>query len=236
MINYTTFKHPTDEKTITFYTPTEFCEWRINGMLTKEPITIEWINSFNPTDIFWDIGANIGVYTMYAAVYKKCQVYAFEPVLLNIGVLTQTVIDNNAYNVKLFPVAVNDKTGISNIAVYNITNGYGGHTVDQHNGNMNQGVYSVTIDDLVKQGLPIPTHLKIDVDGIEHLIIQGGLNTIPKIKTILIEVDLLDQKHIEMVGLIQSLGFIYSELQVEQAKRFSKSNQQLYAEHLFYKP
>ena len=37
MINYTTFKHPTDEKTITFYTPTEFCEWRINGMLTKEP-------------------------------------------------------------------------------------------------------------------------------------------------------------------------------------------------------
>ena len=36
-------------------------------MLTKEPDTINWIDNFNQNDTFFDIGANVGVFTCYAA-------------------------------------------------------------------------------------------------------------------------------------------------------------------------
>lgn len=235
MSNYTIFNHPNNAETINFYTPNDFCEWRIDGLLTKEPITIEWINNFKPTDVFWDIGANIGVYTMYAAKYQKCQVHSFEPVLFNIGVLAETVKINNLKNITLYPVAINNRTGISEIAVYNTDNGYGGHTVDKNNGNMNQGVYSITIDELILQGIPVPNHIKIDVDGIEPLIINGAKNTLPKIDTLLVEVDLRDYTHIEMIKTIEDLGFKYDKDQVEKAMRPINSKNYGYAEHLFYK-
>ena len=54
-------------------------EYRVNTFLTKEPETINWINTFKEKDIFWDIGANIGLYSIYASVISKCKVFSFEP-------------------------------------------------------------------------------------------------------------------------------------------------------------
>ena len=52
---------------------------RMDRMLSKEPETINWINSFNHDSIFFDIGANIGIYTLYSAISINNSVYAFEP-------------------------------------------------------------------------------------------------------------------------------------------------------------
>ena len=40
----------------------QLTSWRVNTFFTKEPETLEWIDSFNAKDktIFWDIGANVG--------------------------------------------------------------------------------------------------------------------------------------------------------------------------------
>ena len=53
---------------------------------TKEPETLKWINRFEKEDTLLDIGANIGVYSIYAAL-KKIKVIAIEPDSLNYALL-----------------------------------------------------------------------------------------------------------------------------------------------------
>jgi len=45
----------------------ETTEFRVRTLFTKEPETIAWIDSFKTGEVFWDIGANIGLYGIYAA-------------------------------------------------------------------------------------------------------------------------------------------------------------------------
>src|SRR5262245_565967 len=50
---------------------------RARSVLTKQPATIEWIDRFHPNSVFWDVGANVGVYTLYAAMRADTKVVAF---------------------------------------------------------------------------------------------------------------------------------------------------------------
>ena len=73
---------------LVFDTPSPLAQWRGRTHLTKEPETIAWIDGFNEGDVFYDIGANIGVYSLYAAFKKKTQVFAFEPSPFNFATLS----------------------------------------------------------------------------------------------------------------------------------------------------
>lgn len=92
-------------KGIKFSCPNPTTLWRAQTLLSKEPDTIEWIDSFKEGDILYDVGANVGCYSLYAALKKKCRVYAFEPESLNYGVLNRNIhlngIDDRvqAYNI-----------------------------------------------------------------------------------------------------------------------------------------
>ena len=57
-------------------------------MLTRQPATIAWIDAFEPNSVFWDVGANIGVYTLYAALRRDIRVAAFEPAAVNYFLLS----------------------------------------------------------------------------------------------------------------------------------------------------
>ena len=80
------------------FVPSNLVEWRCNNAEEKEPETIEWIkfNSSNKKLILWDIGANIGLYTLFASKYheNKIQVIAFEPSVLNLSVLARNIYEN----------------------------------------------------------------------------------------------------------------------------------------------
>ena len=54
--------------------PNLLCKWRAQTLSTKEPETLEWIDDFPNYAILWDIGANIGLYSLYAAKKRivKC--------------------------------------------------------------------------------------------------------------------------------------------------------------------
>ena len=72
-------------------------KWRIDTLLTKEPETIEWINNFkdNKELVFWDIGANIGLYSIYAALrYKDIKIISFEPSTNNLRILSRNISIN----------------------------------------------------------------------------------------------------------------------------------------------
>ena len=59
--------------------------------LSKEPETLNWISSFDPGDNLLDIGANIGIYSPFAAA-RNHKVISLEPDALNYALLNLNII------------------------------------------------------------------------------------------------------------------------------------------------
>ena len=80
---------------------------------SKEPETLNWIKGFDAGDSLLDIGANIGMYSLYAA-YKGVNVIAIEPDALNYALLNLN-IKLNDYGEKIVPycIAIHDENKFS---------------------------------------------------------------------------------------------------------------------------
>ena len=83
---------------IKFFVPNKAVDLRIKRFYTKEPGTLEWIDNFeiNNKIIFWDIGSNIGLFSLYSSIkHKEIKVYSFEPSTSNLRVLSRNISINN---------------------------------------------------------------------------------------------------------------------------------------------
>ena len=80
--SFTTLRSSTG--TFKLYTPTDLTRFRATTMFTKEPETIAWLNDLPQSSTFWDIGANVGIFSIYAAKTKLATVIAVEPSNLNL--------------------------------------------------------------------------------------------------------------------------------------------------------
>ena len=49
---------------IIYCTPTLTTKWRADGAYYNEPRTLDWIAGFAAEDVLFDVGANVGMYTM----------------------------------------------------------------------------------------------------------------------------------------------------------------------------
>ena len=209
MADITEFEH--NGKVIKFCTPNDFCEWRVQTLLTKEPLTIRWIETFKPEDIFWDVGANIGVYTMFASVVMGTPTYAFEPHHLNYATLNDTIKLNKVDNiVRAYCMGIGNrmKMGALSQGVEHI--GSSAHTIGaRYTTSFFQGCIINSIDKLVRIGLPAPTKLKIDIDGLEPLVIDGARSTLPKVQSVLIELNVERSDHNNVFKVMESLGFTH---------------------------
>src|SRR3984893_14567348 len=76
---------------IRFYTPSPLLMSRAASVLSKETDTIQWIDGFEDGKVLWDIGANVGVYSLYAAIQRSVSVLAFEPSAANFHVLSRNI-------------------------------------------------------------------------------------------------------------------------------------------------
>ena len=94
-------------KKIDFFIPNNITSERINTFFSKEPKTLEWIDNFEKKEslIFWDIGANIGLYSIYNAIkHPSSLTISFEPSSSNLRVLTRNIsINNFEKNIKIIP-------------------------------------------------------------------------------------------------------------------------------------
>lgn len=205
---YYRLKH--NKKDILFYVPNGPCLYRAITLKSKEPWTLEWIDSFSDGDVLWDVGANVGVYSIYAAATKNIKVYAFEPEAANYNILNENIRVNKLDSlVQAYCIAVSDKEQFSHLSLSKIETAASGHQFNGQSGAFRQGSLSFSLDYLYRV-LRAPTHLKIDVDGIEPLIINGGLaNTLPNVKSIMIE--LCDQKpgRLSIKDALIDLGFTW---------------------------
>ena len=186
--------------------------WRARTFFTEEPDTIEWLDTLKPEDVLWDIGANVGLYSIYAAKFRKCKVYAFEPESQNYALLIDNMSLNNV-NERLNAtcVALNETEQFGTLTVpfitkggaYNLFGSQDGQTQDTPESvraaevfwtkdRVSQLTFGCSIDELVfRHGFTPPTHIKIDVDGIEYKIINGAKRTLdsPQLKSLLIELN-----------------------------------------------
>ena len=193
------------DKDVIFFVPNHLTNWRVENFFTKEPETIQWINEFKKSDeiIFWDIGSNIGIYSLYAAIkHKNIKVISFEPSTSNLRVLSRNIFLNNLNDkISIFNNPLTNKTNeILSMKETNFVEGGAFNTFGEEinfegkkiNPKMEYKLYGTSINYILdKNILKIPDYIKIDVDGIEHLILDGGrtyLNNI-KIKEILIEIN-----------------------------------------------
>lgn len=183
-----------------FFCPNTLAEWRTNTLLTKEPDTIAWITSFVETDVLWDIGANVGVYSLFAAL-KGHNVLAFEPAPGNYYLLNKN-IELNHLDEKLsaYCIAFHDTSKLDRFFMQNTELGCAlnsfGEPVDWQGKpfapSLKQAMIGFSLDDFIESFRPpFPNHIKLDVDGNEGKIIQGAKRTLsdPRLKSILVELD-----------------------------------------------
>jgi FkbM family methyltransferase len=177
---------------------------RVDRMFNKEPETIAWIKSMHQSSVFYDVGANIGLYTIYAAVKRQCNTYSFEPHAANFKSVIENIEANKLTNSHAYPVAINKDFGLSSMAVKNLYSGVADNIVDSLS-EIYHGVVSISLDDVVgKNILPQPDYIKVDVDGFERNVFEGSQRVFKNAKSILIEID---QKDIQLVDDIKNLGF-----------------------------
>ena len=86
-------------------------EKRYTTLFSKEPDTIDWINSFEQNSIFYDIGANVGIYSVYASIlHKNIDTIAFEPSVFNLEILSKNIYINNLYDrISIYPISLDIK-------------------------------------------------------------------------------------------------------------------------------
>jgi len=191
---------------------------RMDRLLTKEPETIKWINQFAKDSVFFDVGANIGIYTLYSAVMRQNTVYSFEPHSASYKNLLDSINLNHLDNCHAFCLALSDKVTLSAINVKNTHEGVADNRVGQR-GDYYHGCIEMNLDHLVSNGiLPQPTHIKIDVDGFEDKVLTGAMSTIKKCKSALVEID---NKHIGMVQKLKDEGLVLESQHKRNEEEFN---------------
>ena len=196
--------------------------WRYDTYYTKEPETLEWIDTFEKESVFWDIGANVGVYSLYAAIQKNSTVYSFEPSFVNYYYLCANLVRNKLdEKIQAFPVAFSDSTSIASFNMNSLDAGsaesHFGEKVNempfysQKKVKFRQTVIGFNIDMFVSL-FPnsLPKHIKIDVDGLELKILQGAVKTLQdkRLQSLSIELDENDAPIFNQVtSLMKDAGF-----------------------------
>ncbi len=185
-----------------FNSSSDLEKYRIESALDKEPETIAWIDGWgiqSGTTVFFDIGANIGIYSLYAGYkHPAAEVFSFEPVSNNYTALQQNVWLNNSTNIHPFNLALAGDNKIANLYLSDVRVGNSGAQIDRavnEKGEAYQAlrvekVLSITLDRLINEfALPVPTYVKIDVDGHETDILNGMTQTLgaPTLRSLLIE-------------------------------------------------
>jgi FkbM family methyltransferase len=205
---------------IDFYSLGGIPAWRAHTLLTKEPETIDWINKMDSNNILWDVGANVGVYSLYAAK-KGLSVKSFEPSSANYFLLNKNIeINHLSDNISAFCLAFNDEILLDSLNMIRTEFGSAHSTfsdkVDQYGNSFTpvfkQGMIGFDIDGFIDQFSPkFPNHIKIDVDGIEDKIINGAKKTLndKRLKSLLVELDLTRPEYCkEMIESIEKCGLI----------------------------
>jgi FkbM family methyltransferase len=205
--------------------------WRARTAVDKEPGTLAWIDEMSSGDVLVDIGANVGLYGLYAARFRGVRVFAFEPESQNFALLNTNIHRNKLQDAVLaYCLALSDETRFDSLYLSTFEAGAACHTFGESlrpdgapmAAGFRQGCFATTLDALVQSGaVPVPRHIKIDVDGIEHKVIRGAAATLAdrRVASVLVEINAKRDDHWAIVDFMLEQGFSYSEEEAQRAIR-----------------
>jgi FkbM family methyltransferase len=216
-----TLKSKVNNKYLYFHIPNWLAFYRAKTLLTKEPETIAWLNNIRTKSVIYDIGSNVGMYSIYAAAVRDCKVISFEPSFLNLELLFRNVQTNNLQDkITIVPLSLSNESQIENFYMQEGDNIWGG-AHNSSGSNISQdgtemlnfkisSQLALSLDALVEIfRIPKPDHIKIDIDGLESKVLKGGLKTFGNSKSILIEIDAKNQdQSSEVQAILTKLGFV----------------------------
>lgn len=179
----------------------------------KEPETLFWIDKFEKnsdgTDlVFYDVGANVGIYSLYASHrHPKASVFAFEPDSQSFSSLALNIFINK-FQVSPYPFALNNTSGIGKVKLSSMNAGAGACSLESRylfsdvnaSDVFEQGVFFVSLNDLIsKYHFPCPNYMKIDVDGIEEKIFEGASDVLKSssLRGVLVELQYYSEKDLK---------------------------------------
>ena len=244
VVHYTKNKNKVE---LQFYTPNALCAFRAETFSTKEPETLEWIEEFGSNGaVLYDIGANIGLYSIYHSVLNKGNVIAFEPSFFNLKLLAKNININSTQDfITVITTPLTSHNSTNNFKYEDDTEGgaLSAFGVDfrydgkDFNSNLSVKVIGSSLDSLIENKTieDLPNLVKIDVDGIEHLILSGAVNTLKNknCMSVLVEVneDFLEQS-IEVKRILEDCGFVLRDKlhgnMFDNSENFSKTYNQIW--------
>jgi FkbM family methyltransferase len=209
-------------RTLLFRCQTETELWRARTAATKEAGTVEWIaGTVKPGEVFCDIGANIGLYTLMAAavVGERGRVYAFEPHAANFLSLMRNIVLNRMEQVvQPAACALHDRDGVFD---FNYENLGAGSSMSQlaatRDGEerefrpvVREAKLATSLDRIIESGsLQPPHHVKLDVDGNELLILRGMQRLLGgPMRPRTLQVEINQRYRAELLSFMDQCGYV----------------------------
>ena len=207
----------------------EIPRFRAETFWSKEPETLEWINRNlgykSNIGLFIDVGANIGIYSLYASVVNQgVSIISIEPFSANCLELEKNISLNNKQNqIIALEVALSSRSGRGNLRIADDRLGSSGSQIELTDDSSSAQTVVETGDRLVdsKNDLLSQTGgkvmLKIDTDGNELDVLLGFRDSFGKglIGTVLVETHPSNRHEIEIflnsMGLQEDLSFLEIE-------------------------
>jgi len=199
-----------------FLAPTRLLRKTMKLGPNREPETRSWIEKIpkGMNSVLWDVGANVGSFTILAA---KAGIYvvAVEPMPENLLLLTRNISLNDvSNNCEVLPLALAGSSGTKTFWLSSGDYGSAAHAFGEptRNGRPISPVrqfklHGLTIDEAVTRlELKPPTHLKVDVDGIDDEIIFGADRTLRDVEGICCEVKFSDNRVRRLVEYLNERG------------------------------
>jgi FkbM family methyltransferase len=173
---------------------------------------------------------------------RNSNVYAFEPEALNYAELNKNIFLNDLHERVLgYCLALSDVDKADRLLLSDFGLGISYHDFEENSwtedkafakdwvvskeNRLQQGCIGRTVDSLVSDGLPVPHHIKIDVDGLEHRVIGGMQDVLrrPELKTVLIEINFDNPKNLAIIDTMEKMGwrFSWDQLRMHRKVKFS---------------
>jgi FkbM family methyltransferase len=161
---------------------------------TRESVSVDIVKELlKEGEIVLEAGANIGYYAILESIIigKKGIVYAVEPIKENFELLKKNISHNNLKNVKAFNIGFSDKQGELKINV----SSEGNLNSPREIGNILriENVKCETLDRFFKNKKN-PTFMRMDIEGYEDIVFNGGDKTLDNLNKIFVEL------HFPLIG------------------------------------
>jgi FkbM family methyltransferase len=147
---------------------------RFKNLVGERDVIREVLGSLEPADVFYDVGANVGMYTCFvAAELGADQTVAFEPHEGNADRLLEN-LQHNGLDAEVIRVALSNSEGKVDLAVAGEQAGEGEHAIATGSAAKAIEIDANRGDALInRRDLPEPTVVKIDVEGAELAALEG---------------------------------------------------------------